>query len=30
MEATVHAEKLVEMNQSGEIKDCIIGGLCPG
>ena len=26
MEATVHAEKLVEMNQSGEIKDCIIGG----
>jgi phosphate butyryltransferase len=26
MEATIHAEELVNMNQRGEIKDCIIGG----
>lgn len=26
MEATIHAEKLVDMNQRGEIKDCIVGG----
>lgn len=26
MEATIHAEELVKMNENGEIKDCIIGG----
>lgn len=26
MEATIHAEKLVQMNERGELKDCILGG----
>ena len=26
MEATIHAQKLVDMNEKGEIRNCIIGG----